>query len=128
MRLLNTNEVAITKEELQDLCDFIDGSLERDWDRHTDNFICEDPIEVGKSRMNPVMYAMCQKMQELVNTGSALEEFLKIADVPEGRRDLTDKSNVKWLKFNMWIRNGSLPGFQEADVELHKMFNSLFTN
>ena len=58
---------------------------------------------------------------------SALERFLEIADVPILRKDIAQSQNVKWLKYNMWIRNRSLPGFEEADSELKVLFNKMFS-
>lgn len=55
-----------------------------------------------------------------------LESFLEIADVPAMRKDLSNSSNVKWLKYNLWIRNGSLPGYKEAEVELLQLFEKTF--
>lgn len=55
-----------------------------------------------------------------------LEQFLKEADVPSQRRDISQPQHVKWLKYNMWIRNSKLPGFKEAEAEITKLFNSMF--
>lgn len=57
---------------------------------------------------------------------SKLESFLEIADVPVMRKDLSNSSNVKWLKYNLWIRNSGLPGYKDADVELLQLFNKMF--
>lgn len=62
MRRISDTEIALTQEELDNIRSFIDNSLDREWDRHTDIFICEDPWEAGKRRMNPEMYDMAEQM------------------------------------------------------------------
>ena len=57
---------------------------------------------------------------------SKLESFLEIADVPVMRKDLSNSSNVKWLKYNLWIRNSVLPGYKEAEAELLQLFEKTF--
>lgn len=52
-----------------------------------------------------------------------LLEFLKKADVPETRRDLSKPENVRWLIRNLGIRNRNLPGFSDAFDELIKLTN-----
>ena len=56
-----------------------------------------------------------------------LKKFLEVADVPILRKDITQPQNIKWLKYNMWIRNRGLPGFTEASAELQQLFDSTFT-
>ena len=58
---------------------------------------------------------------------TTLEKFLETADVPILRKDITQPLNVKWLKYNMWIRNRGLPGFEEADAELKVLFDKMFS-
>lgn len=57
---------------------------------------------------------------------SKLESFLEIADVPVMRKDLSNSSNVKWLKYNLWIRNSVLPGYKDAEEELLQLFEKTF--
>ena len=57
---------------------------------------------------------------------TTLEKFLEMADVPVLRKDISQKQNVKWLKYNMWIRNRSLPGFTEAEQAVETLFNQMF--
>ena len=57
---------------------------------------------------------------------AALEKFLEIADVPILRKDITQPQNIKWLKYNMWIRNRNLPEFKEAEDELNELFKKTF--
>ena len=55
-----------------------------------------------------------------------LVKSLEIADVPILRKDISQSQNVKWLKYNMWIRNKGLPGFKEAEAELQQLFDQMF--
>lgn len=59
---------------------------------------------------------------------TALEKFLETADVPILRKDISQKQNVKWLKYNMWIRNRGLPGFHEAEADVEALFEKMFKN
>ena len=62
MRRISDTEIALTQEELDNIRWFIDNSLDREWDRYTDTYICSDPWEDGKRRMDPEMYDMAQQM------------------------------------------------------------------
>ena len=62
MHRIDDNTVALTQEELDNIREFIDSSLDLEWDRYTDNFICTDTWEDGKRRMDPEMYDMSQQM------------------------------------------------------------------
>lgn len=42
MERIDDNTIAITQEEADRIQQFIDCSLDREWDRYTDNFICDD--------------------------------------------------------------------------------------
>lgn len=55
----------LTEEELTDIIDFIDRSLNEQWDAHTDKYICNENLEEGKKRMNTKMYEMCEEMYRL---------------------------------------------------------------
>lgn len=65
MRRISDTEIALTQEELDNIRWFIDNSLDREWDRYTDTYICSDPSEDGKRRMNPEMYAMAEQMEKI---------------------------------------------------------------
>jgi hypothetical protein len=62
MHRIDDNTVALTQEELDNIREFIDSSLDHEWDRYTDIFICTDKWEDGKRSMNPEMYDMSQQM------------------------------------------------------------------
>ena len=62
MKRIDDNTIALTQEELDNIRFFIDNSLDRAWDHYTDTYICSDPWEAGKRRMNPEMYDMAQEM------------------------------------------------------------------
>lgn len=65
MHRIDDNTIALTQEELDNIRSFIDNSLDREWDRYTDTFICTDKWEDGKRRMNPEMYDMAEKMGQV---------------------------------------------------------------
>ena len=65
MRRISDTEIALTQGELDNIRWFIDNSLDREWDRYTDTYICSDSWEDGKRRMNPEMYAMAEQMQQI---------------------------------------------------------------
>ena len=62
MRRLSDSEIVLTQEELDNIREFIDRSLDRRWDDYTNTFICQDSWEDGKRRMDPEMYDMAQQM------------------------------------------------------------------
>lgn len=61
MERINDDTITLTSAE----ADMIAESLYRDWDRHTDNFICTDPLDVGMKRMDPQMYEFMQRLRAL---------------------------------------------------------------
>ena len=63
MEKLPNGNIVLTPDEAQDIVDFIDQSLDTDWDRYTDNFICKDSWEDGKRQMNPKMYKFKEQLQ-----------------------------------------------------------------
>jgi hypothetical protein len=63
MQRIDDNTIALTQEELDNIREFIDRSLDRRWDDYTNTFICRDSWEDGKRRMDPEMYDMAQQMQ-----------------------------------------------------------------
>ena len=65
MERLDDDRVIITQEELWKIADFIDSSLDMEWDRYTDNYICSDTLEDGKRRMNPDMYDLHEKLMQI---------------------------------------------------------------
>lgn len=62
MKKIDDNTLQFTRQELADIYNFIDSSLDRAWDAHTSNYICEDSWEDGKRRMNPQAYDLAQEM------------------------------------------------------------------
>ena len=62
MKRNDDDTITLTQEELNDIREFIDNSLDHEWDRYTNNFICGDSWEDGKRSMNPTMYDMAQQM------------------------------------------------------------------
>lgn len=62
MKRIDENTIALTQAELDEIREFIQNSLNREWDRYTDNVICTDKWEDGVKRMDPEMYEMSQQM------------------------------------------------------------------
>lgn len=62
MQRIDDNTIALTNEELENIREFIDRSLDSSWDHYTDTYICKESWEDGKRRMNPEMYDLAQKM------------------------------------------------------------------
>ena len=57
--------IELTSEQVQDIVDFINSSLESKWDNHTNHFICRGvSYEDGKRRMNPEMYDLAELLQK----------------------------------------------------------------
>ena len=65
MKRTGENTIEITDDEMMQIYEFIHRSLDRDWDRYTDNFICTDAWEDGKKRMDPEMYDFANKLISL---------------------------------------------------------------
>jgi hypothetical protein len=65
MKRLNENEIIISQEEANDIYFFIRSSLDRQWDRHTDHYICNDSWEDGMRRMDPEMYDFAEQLNSL---------------------------------------------------------------
>jgi len=59
-------EFLLTSEEMSDIRNFIRSSLEREWDHHTNRFICSEDEETGMKSMNPDMYEMAFNIGELL--------------------------------------------------------------
>jgi len=50
--------------------------------------------------------------QETINGKiKALEGFLALMDVPEMRRNIRSRANLRWLSRNLGVRNGQDPMF-----------------
>jgi len=62
MKKIDNDTFQLTRQELADICNFIDSSLDRAWDDYTNTYICEDSWEDGKRRMNPEAYDLAQEM------------------------------------------------------------------
>lgn len=63
MEKLSDGRIVLTSDEARYIVDFIDQSLDTDWDRYTDNFICKDSWEDGKRQMNPKMYDFKEQLE-----------------------------------------------------------------
>ena len=67
MKIDENGNIILTPEEAGDIADFIDHTLDRQWDHHTDHYICEGVSwEAGKRRMNPEMYDFRENLQNLL--------------------------------------------------------------
>ena len=62
MERLHDGRIVITEKEAADIAEFIRSSLDREWDQHTNTFICNDKWEDGMRRMNPEMYDLSQQL------------------------------------------------------------------
>lgn len=63
MRMLDTGEIALTKEEAGEIAGFIRASLNRQWDDYTDTYIVENTTwEEGMRRMDPEMYDLADRL------------------------------------------------------------------
>lgn len=58
-----SNKIEIERQELEDILQFIDSSLNREFERYTDNYICGLPWEDGKRKMNPRIYDLREKLE-----------------------------------------------------------------
>ena len=65
MKRIDDDTIALTQSELYDIRHFIRSSLDKEWDRYTDIYICSDKWEEGMRRMNPEMYDMAEEMSKL---------------------------------------------------------------
>lgn len=62
MKRIDDDTIALTQAELDDIQAFIYRALDREWDDHTNRFICSDAWHDGMRRMNPEMYNLYEKM------------------------------------------------------------------
>lgn len=62
MKRISKNKIEITQEELSSIQAFIELALDRDWDRHTNTYICTCSWEEGKRKMDPEMYDLAAQM------------------------------------------------------------------
>ena len=63
----SSDAITIKSSQLQELLDFVDRSLERQWDHHTDHHICSDSWEDGKRRMDPTIYDLREELISQLN-------------------------------------------------------------
>lgn len=57
--------IKIDREKLETLLDFIDRALSRQWDHHTDMYLCPDVSwENGKRSMDPDMYDLAEELRK----------------------------------------------------------------
>ena len=59
--------ITITSDEANQIHEFIRSTLDRQWDRYTDHYICSDEWEDGMRRMDPDMYDFATKLNSLCN-------------------------------------------------------------
>lgn len=62
MKRIDENRIELTQEELNSIQSFIELSLDRQWDNHTNNYICTCSWEEGKRKMDPEMYDLAAQM------------------------------------------------------------------
>lgn len=65
MQRLPDGRIVITDEEATRIAEYINSSLDREWDQYTNQYICTDKWEDGKRRMNPEMYDLSQQLNLL---------------------------------------------------------------
>lgn len=65
MQRLPDGRIVITEQEASSIAEFIRSSLDREWDQHTNTFICTDKWEDGMRRMNPKMYDLSEQLNLL---------------------------------------------------------------
>ncbi len=61
-----SNKIEIERQELEDILHFIDSSLDREFERYTDIYICSLPWEDGKRKMNPEIYDLREKLEKQI--------------------------------------------------------------
>lgn len=66
MERINDDTITLTSAEADMIAAFIFESLYRDWDRHTDHYICINvTLDDGMKRMDPQMYEFMQRLRAL---------------------------------------------------------------
>ena len=70
MKLDENGNIILTPEEADEIMDFIDTTLWREWDHYTDRYICTDDEETGKRRMNKEMYDFRERMLDMIRERS----------------------------------------------------------
>lgn len=65
MKRTSENTIEITDEEARMITYFIQHSLERAWDRHTDNYICTCSWTEGVRSMDPEMYDFGSQLEQI---------------------------------------------------------------
>lgn len=70
MKLDENGNIILTPEEANEIMDFIDTTLWREWYRYTNHYICSDDEEPGKRRINKEMYDFRERMMDMIREGS----------------------------------------------------------
>ena len=65
MKRNQDHTITFSEEEISNMYEFIRNSLDSQWDRYTDNFICTGKWEDGMRRMNPEMYDFAEKLMSI---------------------------------------------------------------
>lgn len=66
MKLDENGNIILTLEEANEIMDFIDTTLWREWDHYTYHYICTEDVETGKRRMNKEMYDFRERMLDTI--------------------------------------------------------------
>jgi len=61
MKRIDEDTIALTQQELDDIREFIQQSLDHEWVRYTDNVIRKCSWAEGVRSMNPEMYDFSQR-------------------------------------------------------------------
>lgn len=62
-----SDKIDIDRKELEDILQFIDSSLNREFERYTDNYICGGlSWEDGRRKMNPRIYDLREKLEKQI--------------------------------------------------------------
>lgn len=70
MKLDENGNIILTPEEANEIMDFIDTTLWREWDRYTGRYICSDDEETRTRRMNKEMHYFRERMLDMIREGS----------------------------------------------------------
>ena len=66
MKRINENTIEFTQDEINDLAQFIELSLDRAWDNYTDTYCMQNiSWRDGMRKMNPKMYEMMEDMETI---------------------------------------------------------------
>ena len=61
----------VTLDELDQILEFIDYTLHREFDQYLDHVICKCPWEEGKRRMNPQIYDLAKAIRRRLHDQDA---------------------------------------------------------